>query len=466
MLAPALSTESGNRFTSATSSLRCPNNKRRRVSEDPRASEAVQLAVGLLEEEFKLCETASQEFPPEIPSSHIRSAISRYEDEMVGASERSICCSCGSFVQKRDIRKIGEEDDSIRLLEGRLDQCGHHESSYDFCASCHTALMGQKIPKFSAANSVNVTMCQHYPSALEDLTAVEESLIAKSHPVGTILKLRPGGHASPTSYNALRGHLIVIPQDPGPLLQILPSPELRLHNLIKVFWLGKAPPTNRDLKPFLQVRKDKVLTALKYLVQNNHLYHDITINYTMIDGWADDFIPPEIADSITCLATPDHHEREGYTVSLQGGNYENDLHAAQDAAFDADERDERDPFITGSVCTDINGERSDPNVRMIDALLGLVTGTSSQADEAAEAVEASEDPKRRQKDVPMVSYAIRGQATLMSTWEDPHYFTSAFPTLFPNGLGGHQEPRPVAVSLPSFVQWALNHHSRRLVSPK
>jgi hypothetical protein len=169
--------------SSSVNSLICPNNKRRRISEDPRPSEAVQLAVGLVEEEFKLCETASQEFPPEISSSHIRSAISRYEDEMVAASERSICCSCGSFVQTRAIRKIGEEDDAIRLLEGRLDQCGHHESSYEFCTSCHTALMGQKIPKFSAANSVNVTMCQHYPSALEDLTAVEESLIAKSHPV-------------------------------------------------------------------------------------------------------------------------------------------------------------------------------------------------------------------------------------------------------------------------------------------
>ena len=53
----------------------------------------------------------------------------------------------------------------------------------------------------------------------------------------------------------------------------------------------------------------------------------------MIDGWTDDFIPPEIADNVTCLADQDHHEREGYTVSLQSGNYENDLHAAQDEAF-------------------------------------------------------------------------------------------------------------------------------------
>jgi hypothetical protein len=67
---------------------------------------------------------------------------------------------------------------------------------------------------------------------------------------------------SPINYKALRGHIIVIPQDPRPLLQILPSPKLRLDSLIKVFWLGKRVPADADLKPFLKVRKDKVLTSL------------------------------------------------------------------------------------------------------------------------------------------------------------------------------------------------------------
>jgi hypothetical protein len=113
--------------------------------------------------------------------------------------------------------------------------------------------------------------------------------------------LRPGGRPSPINYNALRGHMIVIPQDPGPLLHILPSPELRLDNLIKVFWLGKRAPADNDLKPFLQVRKDKVLAALQYLVQHNHLYHNLTINHGMIDGWTDDFIPPEIVTTLSVL---------------------------------------------------------------------------------------------------------------------------------------------------------------------
>ena len=64
-------------------------------------------------------------------------------------------------------------------------------------------------------NLVNVTMCQDYLSILEDLTAIEECLIAKCHPVGTILKLRLGGCLSPTNYNILQGYMIVIPQDLG-----------------------------------------------------------------------------------------------------------------------------------------------------------------------------------------------------------------------------------------------------------
>ncbi|KAH3605327.1 hypothetical protein KXV38_007209, partial [Aspergillus fumigatus] len=125
---------------------------------------------------------------------------------------------------------------------------------------------------------------------------------------GVILKLRPGGHSSPINYYALRGHFIVIPQDPEPLLDILPSPELELHTLIKVFWFGSNRPLHVDLCPFLLVRKAKVLAALQYLAQNNHMYHDLTINYPMIDDWDDDFIPSDLQDNIVCLDQFDQHQ--------------------------------------------------------------------------------------------------------------------------------------------------------------
>jgi hypothetical protein len=315
------------------------------------------------------------------------------------------------------------------------------------------------IPKFSAKNMVNVTLCQGYPSALEGLTLTEEYLIAKCHPLGVVLKLRPGGHLSPVNYHALRGHFIVIPQDPGPLLDILPSPELTLHSLIKVFWLGPRPPKDSDLTPFLLVRKVKVLAALQYLVQYNHLYRHLTINRPMIDDWTDDFIPPELRDSIICLDEPDHCEREGYTVDLQEGNYENDLQAAQDSGCDVNISE---PFITGSVSTDINGERQDPNLRVLDALFSVVADRQPTLSEGISTGKRVRNTRTLgHPKMPIISYTIHGQATLVDHWSDPHYFTAAFPTLFPTGIGGHLDERTIPVSLEAFAEWALSHHSRR-----
>lgn len=361
-----------------------------------------------------------------------------------------------------DTYRVDIEDPLLLPLGGTLDTCGRHGDTWDLCSSCHASLNRDMIPKFSAKNLVNVTLCQNFPSALEGLTLTEECLIAKCHPLGVVLKLRPGGHSSPVSYHALRGHFIVIPQDPGPLLDILPSPELTLHSLIKVFWLGARPPADSDLNPFLLVRKAKVLAALQYLVQHNHLYRNLTINRPMIDDWADDFIPPELRDNIICLDESDHHEREGYTVNLRTGNYENDLQAAQDSALDASGGE---PLITGSVSTDINGERQDPDLRALDALFSVVTNRPAPSREDMSVRESERNTQHfDHRKLPIISYTTRGETTLMDHWIDPHYFTAAFPTLFPAGIGGHLDERTIPVSLAAFADWALRHHSRRWVA--
>jgi hypothetical protein len=276
------------------------------------------------------------------------------------------------------------------------------------------------------------------------------------------LKLRPRGRESPLNYHALRGHFIVIPQDPGPLLQILPSPELQLDHLIKVIWLGDRPPADTDLNPFFLVRKHKVLAALHYLVRNNYLYYELTINHPMMDSWSDEFIPPELQNSIIYLDEADHHEREGYTVDLQRGNYENDFQAAEDNAF---EPDGSDPLLTGSVTSDITGDRQNPDTRTIHTLLDLVTSKTHSAKQPASTTNDGLDtgqPSDHRR-FPVISYTIRGRTALVNHWDDHRYFTAAFPTLFPAGIGGHLDPRTVPVSLPAFARWALSHHSKRFV---
>jgi hypothetical protein len=83
-------------------------------------------------------------------------------------------------------------------------------------------------------NNINVTFCQYYLNILNDLTLTKECLIIRSHPIALILKLCPNGFLTLVAYNYLYGHIVILPQEPGPLLEILPSTKLCLLDKIKV----------------------------------------------------------------------------------------------------------------------------------------------------------------------------------------------------------------------------------------
>jgi hypothetical protein len=250
-------------------------------------SATVSKAQALLADEFNDHRLASQEFPFFISPSGIRSAIDSFRHSLLKQSERS-CSSCKVFCSSSETMTL--QDDNSCLDEFKhvgLDRCGHQDGSWSFCNPCYTDILGDKIPKFSALNLVNVVNC-HSPEALRDLTVVEECVLARRRPIGAILKLRPGNRRGPANYYALRGHMVAIPQDPGPLLDILPSPNLRFQNVIKVFWVGKCQPsTADDLKPFWEIRKEKVLAALQWLVAHNCHYRDLRINHSLLSSWPD-----------------------------------------------------------------------------------------------------------------------------------------------------------------------------------
>jgi hypothetical protein len=52
---------------------------------------------------------------------------------------------------------------------------------------------------------------------------------------------------------------------------------------------------------------------------------------------------------------------------------------------------------------------------------------------------------------------------LINSFTEPDYFTAAFPTLFPFGIGGHlgdaNGNRPETISLKAFAKYAMLHHS-------
>ena len=64
-------------------------------------------------------------------------------------------------------------------------------------------------------------------------------------------------------------------------------------------------------------------------------------------------------------------------------------------------------------------------------------------------------------DSPILTYECKGHPILLNDWDNSDFFTAAFPTLFPFGVGGHiikkDESRQTIVSLQPWAKWALSH---------
>ena len=51
------------------------------------------------------------------------------------------------------------------------------------------------------------------------------------------------------------------------------------------------------------------------------------------------------------------------------------------------------------------------------------------------------------------------QGRLRSDFDDPAYFTGAFPTLFWHGTSGHLQQQDQIISMEEWAKWLCRHHS-------
>ena len=72
------------------------------------------------------------------------------------------------------------------------------------------------------------------PFGVGNLSIAEEAVITRAHPVVTILKLRPNNRCNPESYREIRGHAVILSQNPGPLLTLLPSDLAAIEDVVRI----------------------------------------------------------------------------------------------------------------------------------------------------------------------------------------------------------------------------------------
>ena len=179
--------------------------------------------------------------------------------------------------------------------------------------TCTRCKRDKFIPKkFSLGNSMIPT---NVPTELEDLTQVEEMLIAKALPVMSVY-VKPGGQ------RAYSGHCINFPQDVKQLAKILP----RYPKDVSVIILKMKGKDNtfKDVR----VRRKKVLDALTWLVQNNPLYDDVLIDMQCINQLPEDGISNDLISFTTDEESSSHYELDPDVGPV--GNDENDIAYTKD----------------------------------------------------------------------------------------------------------------------------------------
>jgi hypothetical protein len=131
--------------------------------------------------------------------------------------------------------------------------------------------------------------CEHqYPEELDDLTPVEEKLIALQSAFGYITKFTVDRKTrSGINYRKhVKGHIVVFPNKVEDLVAtVLPHPLVQTIENIHVSWSGAGKPSPADVGHLLQVRKSRVSAALLWLQRNNPLYKHIIINHDEMASW-------------------------------------------------------------------------------------------------------------------------------------------------------------------------------------
>jgi hypothetical protein len=153
-----------------------------------------------------------------------------------------------------------------------------------------------KTPPLSLANHL---LLGDVPAELRDWTPVEESVVARCRAKVCIIQLKAeDGITLSNTQRGLRGHIVIYPQKPENLLNILPPSVEDVCTPICVVFVGSHRPTHawlrENAKPLI-VRRERIRSALLWLKNHNDLYRHVLINENCLNMYpAHDVLPVHI----------------------------------------------------------------------------------------------------------------------------------------------------------------------------
>ena len=278
------------------------------------------------------------------------------------------------------------------------------------CKQCFSTVKRKKIPALSLANSMYLGPV---PSELKDLTPIEEAMIARCRAKCWIVQLKEENQSvvTPDSQRGMKGHIIIYPQRPSEIANLLPPSKQEILTPVCVLFVGSTPPTAQWLrekaKP-LCVHREKVRAALKWLKINNPLYQDVSINESLLNEFEDtEILPFHVEHIVSSDASEALTSRYDTCDSI---NFQPDFNLSENE-IEIDNNNNTLPFES-VVITDISGQAS-PNEMRAAALRHVKSGGGY--------IQVPHDPKP------------------VNEFFNVELFPMIYPTLFPYGIGGFED---------------------------
>ena len=227
-----------------------------------------------------------------------------------------VCCVCQRLLFKSQVRQCKPEKFTVNtelrdqcISTRHLHKCGESctevcteqnspRAKLWICATCKSHLSRGQCPPLATINSLQPV---EMPDELANLNTLEQQLVAKHIMFTKVVSLPQGGQ------HGVKGPTVCVPADITSTTTVLPRPKKDIEIIpLKL----KRKLEYKGHVDYREIDTRKVQRALKYLVTNNPLYADVTIN----ENWDES---DEILDEIIKHSSePNHNEQSDYNYDM------------------------------------------------------------------------------------------------------------------------------------------------------
>ena len=218
--------------------------------------------------------------------------ITKLFEEKIKSGPNYVCTCCHRMMYKANVRpyhkgkfpNLTKEQRAI-ILEAFM------YTSTDgrtwICVTCDRTLQKGKMPRQAKANGLGLF---DIPPELSQLNEVEVRLLSRRIPFMKIVALPKG------KQKAIHGPAVNVPTQLDTICNLLP----RLPNECEIIPMKlKRRLCYKSHYMFDSVHPQKIIDALKWLIQNNKHYYDVKLNNNWAHEWNDD--DPELWQALTGL---------------------------------------------------------------------------------------------------------------------------------------------------------------------